>query len=115
MGTLFPPFPVPEAINKYNAKTLLRIVNDPDTFDKDLKPAKKDRLHLHFVMGPFQNMDYGFEYDGTKWKTCKYDVFGWSSHHDKKGGGLIESALSQKGGVKAISKKTGGKSGDLER
>lgn len=91
------PFEVPEAIDRYNKTTLLEIVNNPDTFDTDLKPRKRDRLSLHFEVGEGGFMDYGYEFDGEKWVAEDYHEFMWNAEHEEAQYGKINNGLRNTG------------------
>jgi hypothetical protein len=91
VGSMLPPMNILITTERYNNKSLLILVNDPSSFDVDLKPKSKDRLQLHFTIDSVQFLDYGFEYKDNKWVSKKYHPFGWEEKYAEDKGGKIIS------------------------
>ena len=82
----------------FNRETLLRLLNEGNVFDVDLKPANKDRLLLTFsvagdVFAGNPRINYGFVYNNGHWHPIEFDVFEWMHHHDEAEFGKIKDAL----------------------
>ena len=83
----------------FNSELLLRLLNEGDVFDIELKPKNNDRLLLSFYVsntmyaGGSNQKDYGFKYDRGKWKAHPFDPFEWERKHDEEKEGKIENAL----------------------
>ncbi len=95
MGSMLPPMNILITTARYNNKSLLSLINDPSSFDVDLKPKAKDRLQLHFTIDSVQFLDYGFEYKDNKWVSKKYHPFGWQEKYAEDKGGKIISLESK--------------------
>ncbi len=82
--------------DKFNRDTLLRLLNDGNVFDVDMKPSYKDRLQLTFTNSSssekFQ-IDYGFEYLNDRWELIEFDHLEWMWHHEEDLFGKIKNAM----------------------
>lgn len=96
IGTMLMPYTPEESVHQYNQETLLGLINNPFTFDIDLKPLDKDRLQLHFTVSNDEYMDYGFEYNQGAWVIDAYSPFEWENHHSQDQLGKIVQALEEK-------------------
>ena len=84
--------------DQFNRDTLVRLLNDGNVFDVDLKLSDKDRLQLTFTVrdvssGDNAQIDYGFEYLNSRWEMIEFDGLEWMWRHNKKQHGKIENAM----------------------
>jgi hypothetical protein len=81
-------------VDTKNKKLLLSLLNQPDTFDRDISPSKGDLLELSFLCGnKKERITYGFKYNRGKWHEERFDPLGWMWHHEQELYGKIKPAI----------------------
>jgi len=83
--------------DSFNQATILRLLNEGNIFDNDIKPVKKDRLELSFSIDNMQQatLSYGFEFKNNKWVAAKFDPLMWLWKHQQEKQGDIINVLEE--------------------
>lgn len=101
---ILPSFISPED-NTFNRALLLRLINEGNVFDIDLRPQNKDRLQLSFYVDKpikiweSKEIHYGFQYRNGKWLPKDFDSFEWEWKHDEEKSGKIDKAGTHRKGL----------------
>ena len=75
MGETMPPSEIDLKVDLKNKELLAKLINEPDVFDKTIKPKEKDRLSINFKCSE-EYMTYGFEFQKERWVEIGYDFLG---------------------------------------
>lgn len=101
MGEPVMPAMIDPEDDAFNSEFLLKLLNEGDVFDIDLKPRSKDRLQLSFYVkkpeegSESDHIHYCFIYKHGKWCKHLYDPFEWEGEPEEKMKGKIAHALSR--------------------
>lgn len=96
VGMFMLPHILSEEIEVRNKNLLLTLLNQPDTFDKNIIPRQGDLLELSFSCGDDdRKITYGFKYNRGKWQEEGFDPLVWMWHHDEEQYGKIKNALKR--------------------
>jgi hypothetical protein len=92
IGELRLPFIVSKETDEFNRHMLTEAINDPLSFDLDLKPKSLDRFLISIkCTGDAEGrLNYGFEFYEGKWQPIIFDTFEWESHHNAISEGAID-------------------------
>jgi hypothetical protein len=98
VGECLPPPDIGERAEKYNIKTLLRLLNESNCFDTELQLEQNDILELHFTLNPkkyFGNsLAYAFVFKHNKWKAGDYNPFG-ENLYNIQGGKILRPFIKR--------------------
>jgi hypothetical protein len=95
VGEIMPPYELKRDLNKVNRRTLLKLLNRGNCFDKDLVMEEGTILKLTFEVPEITrnlveefmrtSFSYAFTFKKGKWKNYKIDSFGCTLIEMKKG------------------------------
>ena len=94
IGAITVPNSIDREIDIANRQTLLKVINQPNIVNTELRPVEGDKLALTFTTSDELQVKYGFEFVRGEWHETTFDPIKWMSQHHEEKFGRIENAWS---------------------
>lgn len=92
IGTTLMPLDFMQPNFKFNKATLLKRLNEPDAFDKEIEFKPKDQLKvvINNLLGYEERMEFGFKFKRGKWVAGECDSFELMNNYEQEAFGNFD-------------------------
>jgi hypothetical protein len=99
IGEIMMPMYLNPINHKYNLGQLLKLLNEGNVFDFEIKIKHKDRLFLSLSLsdeeGKMRRIDYGFEFRNDRWVDKEFCGLEWANKYNNMDCGIIENTIEE--------------------